>query len=271
MRTFLECDTVVRLMEITPEIATEWLAHQSQNRKINKNTVASYVRSIRNGEWQVNGETIKINDAGKLIDGQHRCAAVVASEKPILAFVAFDVPSNSFTTIDTGRKRRGGDVLSIMGESHASLLSAALAWVWRYDQGVKKVWAKVVPSHQQIIDTLSHHPEIRESVRAHYHTKGLMSPSIAVALHYLFSKKDASKADMFFAKLGSGEMIGKYDPFTSGIYWLRQRLQNDKQNRAKMYPPEIFFLGVKAWNGIRSETLVKVLKISSNDRLPSIL
>ena len=53
---------------ITPDHAKALLAKNVANRKLSEQTYGQYKRDIINGDWQLNGETIKIAEDGELID-----------------------------------------------------------------------------------------------------------------------------------------------------------------------------------------------------------
>ena len=69
----------VQQSTITPEYAKELLDYNKKNRSLSKATVDRYAEDMRKDNWQQNGEAIKIDWDGNLIDGQHRLAACVKS------------------------------------------------------------------------------------------------------------------------------------------------------------------------------------------------
>ena len=74
-----------RIELITPKIAEQYLAKNSNNySRLYKATVDQYAYEMLNGEWIFNGEAIKFNKSGKLVDGQHRLSAIVKSDVPYL-------------------------------------------------------------------------------------------------------------------------------------------------------------------------------------------
>ena len=68
----------VQLVEITPELAHEWLGFNTHNRNIRQRIVTAYAADMTGGDWQWNGESIKFAEDGTLLDGQHRLAADAA-------------------------------------------------------------------------------------------------------------------------------------------------------------------------------------------------
>lgn len=112
---------------ITPEKAKVYLEKNvPNNRPINEMRVRNYVHDMLTGAWSDNGETIKFNTQGELIDGQHRLTAIVKAGVSIWTWVARDVDKNAFWTVDTGAIRTGAQIMK-MGSAeddlkkHASL------------------------------------------------------------------------------------------------------------------------------------------------------
>jgi hypothetical protein len=75
-------EPVVAIETITPKQAQVILAHNDRNRSLASSRVTVYSGAMLAGEWRMNGETIKFNGDGTLLDGQHRLAAVVRSGQP---------------------------------------------------------------------------------------------------------------------------------------------------------------------------------------------
>ena len=117
---------------------------------------------------------------------------------------------------------------------------------------------------------LEAHPSIHNSVAAGRACKDIVSPSMITCLHYLFALRNHPNADDFFHRLATGENISKSDPPTSGVYWIRNRLIQNRTAKAKLRGEDIFPLIVKAWNAYRLKVIVKTLKYSSDEMFPKI-
>lgn len=97
---------------ITPELASQYLSNQSANRPINPQRVKLLAYSIRDGEWKSKtGQPIKFDQAGRLIDGQHRLTAVVRAGCTVDMEVVRGLDSNVFIVLDTGMSRSTSDVV----------------------------------------------------------------------------------------------------------------------------------------------------------------
>lgn len=92
---------------ISPEEAEALLnEHNPYNyRKMNLSTVKIYAQDMKDGNWKENGETIKIDTRGNIIDGQHRLQAIVDTGISIDVIIVEGIDPSAADTIDIGRKR----------------------------------------------------------------------------------------------------------------------------------------------------------------------
>lgn len=112
------------LERITPDIAAEILSHNSpRQRRLSKSRVDAYAHDMMSGDWQQNGETIKIAENGLLLDGQHRLAAVIASGKTLWMSVARNIPNDAFLTIDVGQSRTTRQIINMKNMDRDDILS----------------------------------------------------------------------------------------------------------------------------------------------------
>jgi len=111
-------------LHVTPEIADQLLASNVRNRPLSISKVKEYAGQMRNGDWKYNGESIKISSDGIILDGQHRLQAVIMSKSPIVSEIIYNLPSDSFDTIDVGKQRSGGDIFAINGVQYANRTAA---------------------------------------------------------------------------------------------------------------------------------------------------
>lgn len=215
-----------KIEEITPAMASDILRNNDNNRNLNSNTIKQYVSYMQRGEWQLNGETIKITKAGRLLDGQHRLSAVVQYGQPQQFIVVRELDDDNMETIDVGKKRTIADALTIKGVKSAqnNVLSAAVKYVMDFEGGEYARTRSASISPTTAIKYVRKHPEIINSVNfVSAHKKGIApitSASIASACHYLFSRKNPKKADMFIRGLAEGVGLVEGCP----ILALRNRL-----------------------------------------------
>jgi hypothetical protein len=234
------------LKTITPEWAAEILAEKNiGNRPMSRLHVDALAKEIKRGSWKVNGDTICINDR-RLIDGQHRLAAVVKAGMCIQSFVIEGIPCDVFDTKDVGKRRSMGDTLGVRGEKNSTRLASALVLIDRYLSGRADIATRY--TNTEIGEILQRHPEARKSIQTGITSKSLMSPSVLDACHYLFSKKDPVLADEFVEKVTRGAGLEDGSPW----YLLRERLVKNSLSSAKLDRPHLMALCIKAWNAVRT-------------------
>ncbi|MFI2643966.1 hypothetical protein [Streptomyces sp. NPDC018610] len=156
----------MEVLEVSPELAAQWLARNTNNRPLSKNTVQQLAGQLQRGEWQLTHQGIAFDEDDVLIDGQHRLAAIVKSGIAVPLTVAHGVPRTAFTVMDTGRKRTGRDALALAGEANATHLAAALRGLHLYLHAPNSSWSggSSVTSNDQLLTVLGEHPGIREAL-----------------------------------------------------------------------------------------------------------
>lgn len=147
-----------RVETITPELAKAYLEANTHNRPISRATVAEYADAIREGHWLFNGEAIKFDWNEQLVDGQHRLGAIVKAGKAISILVIRNLDPEAFKTLDTGRKRSGGDVMALRGVMYSGAMSSAYRMLWRFLGGPSK---KQI-SNTQLLELADRHPDLVE-------------------------------------------------------------------------------------------------------------
>ena len=112
---------------ITPAQAAKMLEKNAKNRSLRPRRVAAIVRDISALRWQFNGDAIRFDAEGWLIDGQHRLEACVKSGISIKTIVVRGLPNSVRRTIDSGAKRTIGDRFQIDNVMNANATAASLS------------------------------------------------------------------------------------------------------------------------------------------------
>lgn len=229
------------MQKITPEIASRMLEKNEGNRPLKKAHVTHLAEEIKAGRWKVNGDTICLN-GDRLIDGQHRLAAVIECGKSIETLVVSGLSSDVFDTKDVGARRSGGDTLAILGEKYGTNLAATICLI---DQYITGRMTRVVRYHNtQLPGLLKKYPEARKCFPKCHETRRLLPASVLGACYYLFAQKDEEAADEFVKDLISGAGLKE----TDSVYLLRERLMNNLLGKHKMQRRYLVAITIKAWN-----------------------
>lgn len=256
---------------IDAAFAEQLLADNELNRKISGVVVDKYARDMRDGRWQLNGQTIKIGVSGKLMDGQHRLEAVKKAGRPFYAIVVRGVPEAAFGSLDVGRRRALGEVLRDQGETNTSVLASGLRWFWMLKYGYV-LSANISPTNGELLDVLQKNPEIRDSVKFTSQIREIMGGGLAAALHYRFGRIEPGLANEFFARLIDGIDLSAVSP----IYHLRERLLKTRAvYRVRISDGERAALAIKAWNAFKERRPLQILawrnKGPAREPLPEIV
>jgi hypothetical protein len=252
---------------LTPDAAQLLLkSHNYKNRGVKKHQKAFLERQIASGKFVYNGETIVVGDNMQILNGQHRLLACVASGMPIEVLLVFGVPEAAFVTIDQGARRHGGDVLSIQGHKNCRVLAGTLRQIDNYFKGAMGKAHASGPDGLEgrgdnsfTLELLSRYPDVHQSVSKMLGIR-MCAPSVACALHYLFSRVNESQADEFcevvlngFAPGHAYSDIGK----AAGMLreWLMRAALGNKRTPAWVQAN----IWIKAWNAGRTGSMPKVL------------
>lgn len=100
----------VELVLVTPEMAKAWLATNHGNRRVRTKRVEWLAGKMRAGKFSVNHEGLAFDEDRRLIDGQHRLAAIAASGVAVWLIVVCGIHRASAMDMDSGGVRTLGDV-----------------------------------------------------------------------------------------------------------------------------------------------------------------
>jgi hypothetical protein len=239
---------------ITPVKAAEYLGKNANNRNLQANRVAGLAAAIRRGDWVLNGEAIKFNGKGNLLDGQHRLAAIISANLPVETLVVRDAPNEALDTIDTGKTRNVGDVLKLRGESNGAHLASALRLLGQWKIGKPTNSNALIAdgwSPQYAERLLREHPSVRDDVSvagamANRHAEAAFPSTITAFTMHLFGAISADARDDFF--------LGWVEDSSGPLAVLRKTLVKDKMTaphassgrRIGRYAKLAFV--IKAWN-----------------------
>jgi hypothetical protein len=263
-------DLEVRVEVITPRIAEDLINRQAQNRNIVSRVVEKYARDMQAGNWGLNGQTIKISESGKLLDGQHRCAAAVKTGTSFEAIVVRGLPDEVFDTLDAGASRSLGQVLADRGEKSTFALAAALQKLWLYEQDMPTLHT-LRGSHAELLQVLERHPDLRGSVLfCVSKLRDVLSGAIGATSHYIASKTSRERADEFVERVGNGVELKADSP----ILLLREAMFRNRSNKRSPFSElEKWALTIKALNAFFENRSMKLLtwRPGNNEAFPRIL
>lgn len=242
------------LETIAPDEAFQILEGNKYNRNLNQKLVSFYQKQMENGRWEVNGDVIRIDEKGQLLDGQHRLTACYKSKVPLTTFVIRGLPKETFTTIDCGKSRTPADYLKIDGADGVNLniLAAAARVAMNFDVETGKFSPRTSRmSPFEMLGYVECHNGLYDAVRASSKVKHVLSQSVAAGCYYIFSVLDPEAAHAFFEGLATGAGLSKTNP----ILTVRNRLLALRTDRraGSGYQKMIVAYLVQAFNYYRNK------------------
>ena len=226
-------NTEIKLEVLDPVKANVWISklHPTRQRKAKPNKVSTYAEDMDSGNWMDEGTPFRFDENGYMIDGQHRCLAVIKSGMtiPFPVIVIRNVQEAAIQKIDRGATRSMRDILKIAtGSSRHSKAGEIAAFKLRVIEGRRAVTDTEIvnktlgtPSYLWVVEALP------ESVR------GVTIASVKLALAEMW-ERDHVKASSFAKSLVDGAGLDYGNP----VLTLRNYLLNNKptaSNRAETY------------------------------------
>jgi hypothetical protein len=267
-------------ISITPAIAKDYLKRNTKNRNLSKMRVIGYSNEMKAGRWKVNGDCIRFDTNGELIDGQHRLHAIIESGCTIGYIVIMGLPVDSFETIDQNKPRTTGDVLSIdkiknsnsIGAMSTVLVNAYVNKSFVFTRNRDGGRDGTNASKQELLQFVRLNGDILQDASlfsGKKQIKALFPPSVSGSLYVILSSISKSKSKDFFEKLSTGEGLYSGDP----ILALRERIFNEKSKGKRITKKMTFIWIIAAWNAIcRGKTLrtIRVTSASENENFDGI-
>jgi hypothetical protein len=251
----------IEVTTITPEMAAVMLANNPANRNIKKMHVDAIARDMAAGRWQTNGDAIRMNCDGSLIDGQHRLAACIKAGVAFDTVLITGLSADVRATIDGGAKRTHGDRLSMLGVANGMAVSATARLVG----GIATGQGRTIPLTGQELDAiLAAHPGIPESVRYADHAFRGLRTQLA-AIHYIgHATGYGAKADAYVDVFRTG--LPSYRGCAA--HALRERIIKHAGSISQYSISDTIAAICSTWRHFTANTPVKTIKIVDDIRIP---
>lgn len=261
-------------VEVTPDMAREWLGTMAPNRNVSNTNLSNLVRAMEEGRWHQDGSPIKFDTRGQLIDGQHRLFAVVQTGMPQTFLVVWGVTPDAMTTLDTGKARNRADVLMIHDPTVTDVnnVAAATTIMLRWSRGLRNnnLRNEYVSNDEAVLFYDANKEDIIDATRHGkrvQHAMGAGSNQAFALCYWLFATKDAEDAEFFWDRLIDGQGLELGNP----IYALRELLRREANlpsTRDKMRADVVIALTIKAWNAFRQAESIQLLRFKPGGAHP---
>lgn len=259
----------IEILEVTPDLAREWLGQNEGNRNVRPTRVRAFARDIIEGRWQFNGDSIRRADDGTLLDGQHRLRAVIEAGKPIRAIVISGLPRETQDTMDAGAKRTVADQLKRHGIANSTFVASVATKMIHWDKYGRRrhLSGGTTMSNPEVIAYAADNESFLATLEvAHSYASRIKAPTSVTGLCFcVFARIDGSAAIEFFDALSTGANL----PPRSPILLLRERLF-DLHERVGVTASHGHYAALfcKAWNYWRTGRAMSQLKMTENESFP---
>ena len=240
-------NTLIELILITPEIATQLLDLNTNNRAVKEHTKNKYARDMSSGKWVFNGEPIQILENGEMTNGQHRLFSCIESGESFWSIVIWGLPELARMTIDVGPSKSTADHLRMLGLKNSSIIAPA----------AKKCMSEALPngnSRKTAFSNTETYNEVMGDKKEIYQKAATFA--IRMYLEYPNIKKP-TYAFSYIELISKGYSPEKIEDFFGQLTDLKEACETIKNLRKKIAPPtngttiptkvKEFYLK-KAWN-----------------------
>lgn len=250
---------------VTPDLAAAWLIlRNGKNRNFNDTHVGRLGSDMRAGRWKFNGDTIRFDGDGLLMDGQHRLKACEETGCSFSVIVVFGLERECMETIDSASMARTpGQQLHLAGIPNANLAAAIAALLIMYEKhGVSKIFTNTYrPTSTEIHERASRDVldggEIQRSCfAARKAYKFGVNGRYVGFCSALFARQNQERSDEFFAKLAKPADLSEDNP----VFILSERLSANMRAKARLRDQEVMALLFKAWVAWRDDRPVRTLR-----------
>lgn len=256
-----------RTVNITPEMAQEWLEKNVHNRPINDHRIRRYAEDMKTGNWQVTGDAIRFSKSGMLLDGQHRLWACVEADTAFPSVVYTGLPEETQLLMDQGMPRSKGSQLTILGYKRGATLASAAINIWRMERGRTMVFARASsPSNSEVLTVIENNPDLLDRIEEFFSIKASSGMKIqqgsTIAMYMYMHRFSPSKAEEFLKAYLTGVNLGHGDP----AWALRERVLQYKNKGWKILHTDFLTWAAYAWKAHLQGR--KLQRISPKNELP---
>jgi len=269
----------IEVLDVSKEMASQWLEHNDHNRPIDWRICALYQRQMEEGTWRFVGDPIRRSVTGRLLDGQNRLTALVlAQDVESLPFVVISgLADEDQPYMDVGKRRTAGDVFAMNGVPNARKAASVAAMLMTYERGQlfnskhQLTNAEVLayyqdPANSRLIDDGA-------AMGAKVRIALPINPSVAGSIWVAASRiSDPFAVNFFFERLVYGHHLSEDSPVAALRNWVLRRKRED----LRVSRNDHFFLLTKAWNAwVEKEPVYRMQLpqggVSSARQLPKLL
>lgn len=256
---------------VTPHMASRWLKNNKHNRPPIKSAIKHYARQMRLGRWKLNGDAIRFDKQGNLIDGQNRLLACIEAGCSFWTLVIKGLDSDAFNSIDQGVMRTPCHAFGRDGLKNYAQLAAAVRLIWLLSEN-RKVQFGGKLSIEDSYKILKDHPFLEEACEYSarwYSDTSPVATSIVSGFMALCFKQGVPlvKLFKFWKPVVTGNEIESGTPQSK----LRHKLLGAKLKGSPLGRDTVNALVIKAWNAYAHGEELRVLRFDpTEEKMPKL-
>jgi len=265
----------IEMVMLTPQTAMGLLDLSTQAEFRNRNTHQTRIdllaNEISNGNWMDSNDAICTDEEGVLINGYHRCKAVIQANEGIWVTMKRGMSRDAFHAMDTGKKRSVGDVLKTKGVKNSTTVARACRLLYLYEKYGIQTFGEVfdpLVSNKDVLKVFDDNPNMALSAKSIYKRQRLirlMPPGFLAFSYYILSQKHFEyDVNQFFDGADSGDNL----PGNSPVKLLNKKLVDNAIGMGgyKLNKPSKYGIFTKAWNYYLEGKTLQVLRFSENSK-----
>jgi len=266
------CEMVV----IDDKMAKELLKLNTENRKFSKSTCRQLEIALGLGHWVCNGDTIKISKTNVLLDGQHRLQAVVNTGIPVVGIVVRGLDPGVMETLDNGKTRTVGDILSLLGYKNHNQLAATLKAINPFLIGEGRLVAKGKQDKftaSIALEVLDDNPSVIEDVSfaMNNHKLTALTASALASVRYLITRAGGERGHKFINQFVTGAGLTADSPvLTVRNYLNYMKMENKRlKSHSSMTIRYVCSCLIKAWNAEIQGVELTLKELQTSEEYPT--
>lgn len=256
----------VSIKTITPKIARILLdrTDSSIQRKQNRSQINFLAKEMQSKNFQFNGDAIREDKHGNIIDGQHRLMACIETNIPFETIYVKGLETEQINTIDTGAKSRSyADVLEIAHGrkyKYATAISASVKLIHKMENGQ---FNQSLKNHKYFLSSTDFlkwcdqnvwiFDHVENCCRSYWHSDKLLNQTILISVKWFLDKFNRDESEKFFHKIMFGSLTND-----CSIYYYRRKLTKMIIDQVKWSTRDHIFILLRVWNAyMDNEVLTK--------------
>lgn len=209
-----------KVVRVSPALAAHWLKrNHPNNRRLNQGQIAGFVADMQAGKWVLTHQGIAFDANGNMIDGQHRCHAIVQAGVEVDLLVVNNPEGSYQSPIDFGWKRNIATVQN-WSTREVAAIGALRSLEHGYASNSKLTMAEAVEIHE-------HHLEALRECNRERTTGGLIAACV-----WAYPCAPGPTLD-FLSQVCNGEMIARGDPAWAYREWKKRNARMQTWEHAK--------------------------------------